>query len=223
MGSGSAVDRFLITSADRGADGVRSSFRAMHPTWLTMQLPVEVATLICFEPPSAGGVKDGGRSISFLARGSGLVRVIATQPAREVLAIETVRSRLIATARPGDRLLFTLPTPVAEHLGLKVYSRGSRVRGTDDSLVWFVPAPEYYRVPIAHRGRKGLDRPRGGGVRPRISREIARPVPEGARRSRRAGVPHRNRGVASRGRGAPAPRTGPPGRPLAAGGPRRGP
>ncbi|MGB6501729.1 MAG: hypothetical protein WBG19_10120 [Thermoplasmata archaeon] len=136
--------------------------RAMHPTWLTMQLPVEVATLICFEPPSAGGVKDGGRSISFLARGSGLVRVIATQPAREVLAIETVRSRLIATARPGDRLLFTLPTPVAEHLGLKVYSRGSRVRGTDDSLVWFVPAPEYYEYRSLTEDGKAWTGPAGG-------------------------------------------------------------
>jgi hypothetical protein len=118
--------------------------RATHPTWLTMQLPTEVATLVRFDPPAPGEPRDGGRSISFLARGPGLVRVIATHPAREALAIETVRSRLLATARPGDRLLFTLPGPVAEHLGLKVYSRGPRVRGTDDTLLWFVPAPEYY-------------------------------------------------------------------------------
>jgi len=118
--------------------------RATHPSWLTMQLPTEVSTLLRYEPPGASTPRDAGRSISFLARGPGLVRVIATQPAREALAVETVRSRLLSTARPGDRLLFTLPTPVADHLGLKVYSRGPRVRGTDDSVVWFAPAPEYY-------------------------------------------------------------------------------
>jgi hypothetical protein len=136
--------------------------RATHPTWLTMQLPTEVATLIRFEPPTAGGTRDGGRSISFLSRGSGLLRVIATQPAREALAIETVRSRLLATARPGDRLLFTIPTPVAEHLRLKVYSRGPRVRGTDDSLLWFVPAPEYYEYRSVVASGKEWTGPTGG-------------------------------------------------------------
>jgi hypothetical protein len=117
--------------------------RAMHPTWLTLQLPTEVATLIQFDPE--GGVRtDASRSISFLARGPGIARVIATHPAREALAVETVRNRLLANARPGERLLFTLPTPVAQHLGLQIYSRGPRVRGTDDSLLWLVPAPEYY-------------------------------------------------------------------------------
>lgn len=136
--------------------------RATHPTWLTMQLPTEVATLIQFEPPTPGGPADAGRSISFLARGTGLVRVIATHPAREALAIETVRSRLLATARPGDRLLFTLPAPVAEHLGLKVYSRGPRVKGTDDSLVWFVPAPEYYEYRTVTAAGKSWTGPSGG-------------------------------------------------------------
>ncbi len=118
--------------------------RASHPTWLTMQVPTEVATLLRYEPLDGREAREASRSISFLARGPGLIRVIATHPAREALAVETVRSRLLATARPGDRLLFTLPAPVANHLGLRVYSRGPRVRGTDDSLLWFVPAPEYY-------------------------------------------------------------------------------
>lgn len=127
--------------------------RAMHPSWLTLQLPIEVATLIRFEPGASQG-GDAGRSISFLSRGPGIARVIATYPAREALAVETVRSRLLATARPGDRLLFTLPSPVAQHLGLQVFSRGPRVRGTDDSLLWFVPAPEYYE----YRSVVGADR-----------------------------------------------------------------
>jgi hypothetical protein len=117
--------------------------RASHPTWLTMQLPTEVGQLICYDPTvDRGGV--AARSISFLARGPGIARVVATYPAREALAVETVQERLLATARPGERLLFTLPAPVAQHLGLKVYAKGDRVKGTDDSVVWFVPAPEYY-------------------------------------------------------------------------------
>lgn len=117
--------------------------RAMHPTWLTMQLPAEVAELIGFHPEE-GPHRETSRTISFLARGPGVARVIASYPAREALAVETVRSRLIASARPGDRHLFTLPSPVVQHLGLQVYSRGPRLRGTDDALLWFVPAPEYY-------------------------------------------------------------------------------
>jgi hypothetical protein len=118
--------------------------RAGHPTWLTMQLPSEVADLLRFHPEE-GSQREASRSISFLGRGPGVARVIATYPAREALAVETVRGRLLASARPGDRHLFSLPTGVVQHLGLQVYSRGPRAgRGTDDGVVWFVPAPEYY-------------------------------------------------------------------------------
>jgi len=117
--------------------------RATHPSYLTMQLPTEVAQLIRYDPkPESGGA--AARSVSFLARGGQIARIIATYAAREALAVETVRERLLATSRPGESLLFTLPGPVASHLGLKVYARSDRVKGTDDSVVWFVPAPEYY-------------------------------------------------------------------------------
>lgn len=128
--------------------------RAMHPTWLTMQLPHEVADLLGYRPEE-GAHREASRTVSFLARGPGLCRVIAAHPAREALAVETVRNRLLASARPGDRLLFTLPAPLVQHLGLLVYSRGPRLRGTDDSIVWFVPAPEYYEYrSIVEAGRR---------------------------------------------------------------------
>ncbi len=118
--------------------------RAVHPTWLTMQLPLEVAELIRFRPEE-GNSREVSRAISFLARGPGLVRVIGAHPAREALAVETVRGRLLATARPGDRHIFSLPTAAIRHLDLLVYSRGPRAgRGTDDRTIWFVPAPEYH-------------------------------------------------------------------------------
>jgi hypothetical protein len=117
---------------------------ASHPSWLSLQLPREVADLIGYRPEE-GTHRDTSRSISFLARGPHLARVVATHPAREALAVETVRSRLIATARPGDRHVFALPTALVDYLGLRVTERGPRAgRGTDDGMVWFAPAPEYY-------------------------------------------------------------------------------
>ena len=135
--------------------------RATHPTWLTLQLPAEVADLLCFRPES-GPHRDSSRTISFLGRGPGIVRVIASHPAREALAIETVRNRFIASARPGERHLFTLPTPVVQHLGLQVYSRGSKLRATDDRIVWFVPAPEYYEYRSVVGAEKTWTGPTGG-------------------------------------------------------------
>ncbi len=128
--------------------------RAMHPTWLSMQLPMEVADLLQFRPED-GPHWEASRSVSFLSRGPGLVRVIATYPAREALAVETVRNRFLATARAGDRHLLTLPNPVARHLGLQVYAKGPHLRGTDDGLVWFLPAPEYYEYrSVVGNGRR---------------------------------------------------------------------
>ena len=135
--------------------------RATHPTWLTMQLPAEVAELICFRPET-GANREPSRTISFLARGPGVARVIAAHPAREALAIETVRNRFIASARPGERHLFTLPTPVVQHLGLHVFSRGPKLRGTDDRILWFAPAPEYYEYQSVVEAGKSWSGPSGG-------------------------------------------------------------
>jgi hypothetical protein len=136
--------------------------RAVHPSWLTMQLPLEVAELIRFRPEDGNG-PEASRAISFLARGPGIVRVIATHPAREALAVETVRGRLLATARPGERHIFSLPTAVLRHLNLQVYSRGPRAgRGTDDRTIWFVPAPEYYEYRSVVESGKGWTGPSNG-------------------------------------------------------------
>ena len=135
--------------------------RATHPSWLTLQLPSEVAQLIGFDPRAEAGASSP-RSISFLARGPGIVRVVATYRAREALAVEAVRERLLATARPGDRLLFTLPGAVVDHLGLKVYPRGERVKGTDDTVVWLVQAPEYYEFRSVLESGKSWTGPSSG-------------------------------------------------------------
>ncbi len=138
--------------------------RATHPSWLTMHLPNEVALLAGFGP-DASAIPNESRSISFLSRGTGLVRVVATYPAREALAVETLRNRLLATARPTERLLFSLPATVAQHLRLEVTSRPPRrLRGTDDTVVWFVPAPEYYAFRRAEAEERPWADPSGFGV-----------------------------------------------------------
>ncbi len=117
---------------------------ASHPSWLTLQLPKDVAALLGYQPED-GRERDVSRSVTFLARGPQVARVVATRRAQEALAVELVRGRVIATARPGERRIFTLPNAVVEYLGLRLLQHGPRARrGTGDGLVWFAPAPDFY-------------------------------------------------------------------------------
>lgn len=151
---------------------------ASHPSWLTLQFPREVAELLGYRPEE-GPQRDASRSISFLSRGAGVARVVATHPAREALAVEAVRSRLLATVRPGDRHVFTLPNALVTHLGLRVTQRGPRAgRGSDDGLVWFVPAPEYYEFrAVVDDGRTWAQPSSGPFARVYITRSLY-PFPE---------------------------------------------
>ena len=138
--------------------------RALHPTWLAVQLPTEVADLIRFDPRESRELRTPGRGISFLTRGPGIVRVVASYAAREILPVETVRNRFIAPARVSERLLFNLPAPVVRHLGLTTEPRGpSGAKATDDGIIWFVPAPEYYEFRAHERTPKGWNGPSPGG------------------------------------------------------------
>ncbi|MCI4361115.1 MAG: hypothetical protein L3J91_05375, partial [Thermoplasmata archaeon] len=130
--------------------------RAVHPTYLSVQLPVEVAELIQFHPNDVRDLRTPARGISFLARGPGIARVVASYQASELLGLETIRNRYIAPARVSSKFLFSLPAPVIEHLGLVTRVRGpSGVKATDDGLLWFVPAPEYYEFRARERTAKG--------------------------------------------------------------------
>jgi hypothetical protein len=152
---------------------------ASHPSWLTLQLPKDVGELIGYRPEE-GSERDASRTISFLARGPHLARVVATRRAREALAIETVRGRLIASARPGDRRIFTLPNALIEYLGLRVLQRGPRAgRGTGDGLVWFAPAPEFYEYrALADEGRE-YRKPSSGPFAPVYVTNALYPFPSG--------------------------------------------
>lgn len=128
-----------------------------HPKHLTLGLPGAVARRIGFDP-KARDQADTSRSISFLSRGAGIARVVTTYAVREALAIETLRGRLIASARPARNLVFAFPIPLAKHLRLDRTPRPGRPRGTDDTILWFLPASEYYE---SQRGAEPEGHPAG--------------------------------------------------------------
>lgn len=138
--------------------------RAVHPTWLTMTLPTEVARLLQYDPEELRELHSPGRGIAFLARGPWVVRVVASFPARDILSIEMVRNRYLAPARVAEKGLFNLPGPVAEHLGIQTQGRPPKgIRATDDSLLWLVPSPEYYEFRAREWAGKPWNGPSPGG------------------------------------------------------------
>lgn len=139
--------------------------KALHPTWLVAQLPTEAAQLLQYDPGEVRSMRSPARGIAFLARGRGIARVVPTLRASEVIAVETIRNRYIAPARLNEKLIFSLPVPVARHLGLQVVPRGpNEVRSTDDSIIWFLPAPEYYEFRARERSGRPWTGPSPGGL-----------------------------------------------------------
>ena len=126
--------------------------RAVHPSWCTAQLPSEVADLLGCRPEDLEGLQRPGRAIAFLDRGPGTLRVIGTQRSAEVLAREMAQNRVVGVAQLTGKLVFNLPDDVERHLSIATYSRGEHgARGTDDTIVWFLPKGEYYEYREATR------------------------------------------------------------------------
>jgi hypothetical protein len=152
----------------------------VHPEWLSLQLPKRVAALIQYDTRDLRDRRAPGRGISFFTRGPGIVRVVASYPARDIVPVETVRNRYIAPARVSKKLLFSLPAPVQRHLGLATQVRGPNgARATDDGIVWFAPAPEYFEFRAQERSPKGWNGPSPGGfAHVYIARSVVPLVPD---------------------------------------------
>ncbi|HZY91576.1 MAG TPA: hypothetical protein VFG07_02195 [Thermoplasmata archaeon] len=139
--------------------------RAARPTYLNTQLPTEAAELIRFDPPNARGMRDYHRGIVFFSRGPGITRVVSAYQAQDVLPGEMAQNRYLGLARVSERLLFNIPAPVQRHVGLRSEPRGPEgPRATDDSLIWFLPAPEYYEYRALQRRERSWAGPSSGGV-----------------------------------------------------------
>jgi hypothetical protein len=141
------------------------ALRASHPTYLNLQLPQDVATLVGYVPAELRELRSPARSISFLARIPQIVRVIATYRGGEVLPIETTRNRFLASAGLTEKMIFNLPEAVVQYLGLEVKHRvPAGTRYTDDGLLWFLPAEEYYEFRERERLGKPWNGPADGGL-----------------------------------------------------------
>lgn len=152
--------------------------RSVHPTRLTMQLPQEVAEMIGLDADLSD--RGGGHSITFLARGPGIARVLATASFREALAIEVVRDRLVASARPGEKFLFSVPAALLRHLEMEVGVRGPQLgRGTDDRILFLMPEEEYHDACAARSRGVSWTGPRGGGRAHIYVVKAVAPVPRG--------------------------------------------
>jgi hypothetical protein len=140
--------------------------RAGHPRWLNLQLPSDVAELLQFPGNESTRAPRGtARRLMFFHRLPGIVRVAPSQRVLDVYPLEMYRRRFIAEARVSDRLLFNLPAQVVERLGLQVAPRPPNgLRGTDDGVIWMVPAPEYYEWRARERSAKPWTGPSTGGI-----------------------------------------------------------
>ncbi|MCI4327354.1 MAG: hypothetical protein L3K16_06955 [Thermoplasmata archaeon] len=135
----------------------------VRPTWLNLQLPSEVATLLLHNPDLARS--SSHRTLAFLGRGPGVVRVVSGAPAADVLPIEIVRGRFLAPALATEKGVFNLPLPVLQYLGLRTSPRPPRnARSTDDTLLWFLPAPEYYEFRAHEWSGRAWTGPTTGGL-----------------------------------------------------------
>jgi hypothetical protein len=135
----------------------------VRPTWLNLQLPAEVSNLINHNPDAARGSTH--RTVAFLGRGPGVVRVVSGVPAADVLPIEIVRGRYLAPALATEQGVFNLPLPVIQYLGLRTHPRPPRnARSTDDTLLWFLPAPEYYEFRAQEWAGRAWTGPSTGGL-----------------------------------------------------------
>lgn len=121
-----------------------------HPTWLNLKLPGDAQRVLGYRP-RPDDPTGASRTISFVSRGPGVARVLPTYAMREALAVESLRGRFLAAARLSAPLLFSLPAPVLRHLEVELVSPPGRSRSTDDTVMWFLPASEYYAFRRAER------------------------------------------------------------------------
>jgi hypothetical protein len=122
-------------------------FKTVHPSWGTLILPTEIAELLGVPPPQPKGERPdpSRRTLAFLDRGPGRVRVISLYRSAPTFARAVQRQQLVAQAQVSEKLYMNLPDAVEAHLNLKtVLVPERRSRRTNDMLAWMLPAEEYY-------------------------------------------------------------------------------
>lgn len=140
-------------------------FKTVHPSWGTLILPSEISELMGVPPPLDKGEKPdpARRTLAFLDRGPGRVRVISLFRSAKVFAEAVEKRRLIGQAQVSDKLYLNLPDAVETHLNLKRwFVPERRSQRTNDMLAWMIPGDEYYAWREATQDGSSYELPTSG-------------------------------------------------------------
>lgn len=140
-------------------------FKTVHPSWGTLILPSEISELMGVPPPLDKGEKPdpARRTLAFLDRGTGRVRVISLFRSAKVFAEAVEKQRLIGQAQVSDKLYLNLPDAVETHLNLKRwFVPERRSQRTNDMLAWMIPGDEYYAWREATQDGSAYEMPSSG-------------------------------------------------------------
>ena len=108
--------------------------------------PPELPELLGF--PSSEGIssmKYHERTLFFLDRGAGVVRVMRVSADMKLFEREMAYDRVIGRTIINQYHACELPAKVMEHLQMRSFEHGTRhaYKATNDSVAWVVPAADY--------------------------------------------------------------------------------
>lgn len=154
------------------ADEAWVVFKTVQPSWGSLALGKELPELLGAPPPLEGKadpknpqeVEDPNkRSIAFLMRGKGRLRVINVWRSAHLFASELTQGRLLGQAMPTTQYIFNLPDKVEAYLGMETELVSERrSRRTLDTVAWLMPANEYYAYHQATTDGKPYELPKEG-------------------------------------------------------------
>lgn len=108
--------------------------------------PPELPELLGFaSSEEINGLEWHERTLWFLNRGPGVVRVCRGVPDSKMVEKEMAHNRVLGTSRINQYHACDLPEAVLDHLEMRTFEKGEKykLRLTNDSVAWVVPTREY--------------------------------------------------------------------------------
>jgi hypothetical protein len=147
-------------------------FKTVQPSWGSLALGEEIVELLGAPPPFKGKADPNSpqpaedpnkRSIAFLNRGKGRLRVINIYRSAHLFASELTQGKLVGQAMPSVQYIFNMPDAVENYLGVKTELVSERrSRRTLDTVAWLIPASEYYAYHQATKDGGKYEVPKDG-------------------------------------------------------------
>lgn len=132
--------------------------KAVHPASSSTHLPNEVAELIGLHPAELANLRKEQRSLAFLDRGPGALRVITPIASGALYIKELGAHRVVATTSVSQALVVNIPDAVERFLGITTYPLNRPgLTATDESIAWVAPAEEVlaYRKSVREERKFG--------------------------------------------------------------------